>query len=99
MGDLVTPDSKTRFISEAEKQVFKFRRLYERGVITDQERYNQVLDTWTHAREAITSEMMEAMKSDDRGGFGYVNPVYLMAHSGARGGVEQIRQLAGMRKK
>ncbi|HEU0068993.1 MAG TPA: DNA-directed RNA polymerase subunit beta', partial [Nitrospiraceae bacterium] len=56
-----------------------------------------MLDIWTHTREQITSEMMDAMKSDDRGGKGYVNPVYLMAHSGARGGVEQIRQLAGMR--
>ena len=95
--DLVTPDSKEKHISDAEKTVLKFKKLYERGVITDQERYNQVLDTWTHTREAITSQMMDAMKSDDRGGHGYVNPVYLMAHSGARGGVEQIRQLAGMR--
>src|SRR5439155_269838 len=60
-------------------------------------RYNQVLDTWTHAREAITGEMREAMRTDDRGNSGYVNPVYLMADSGARGGIEQIRQLAGMR--
>jgi DNA-directed RNA polymerase subunit beta' len=95
--DLVTPDTKVRHIAEAEKQVLKYKKLYDRGVITEQERYNQVLDTWTHARERITGEMMEAMKSDDRGGTGYVNPVYLMAHSGARGGIEQIRQLAGMR--
>jgi DNA-directed RNA polymerase subunit beta' len=95
--DLVTPASKAKHIAEAEKQVLKFKKLYDRGVITEQERYNQVLDTWTHAREAITAEMMDAMKSDERGGTGYVNPVYLMAHSGARGGVEQIRQLAGMR--
>jgi len=95
--DLVTPKSKTKFIAEAEKTVLKYKKLYERGVITEKERYNQVLDTWTHAREAITSEMMDAMKSDDRGGLGYVNPVFLMAQSGARGGVEQIRQLAGMR--
>ena len=95
--DLVTPSSKTRIIGEAEKTVLKFRKLYERGVITDQERYNQVLDTWTHAREQITGEMMTAMEHDDRGGHGYVNPVFLMAHSGARGGIEQIRQLAGMR--
>ncbi len=95
--DLVTPTTKAKIIAEAEKAVFKFKRLYDGGVITDPERYNQVLDTWTHARERITKEMMAAMKADDRGGHGYVNPVYLMAHSGARGGVEQIRQLAGMR--
>ncbi len=95
--DLVTPTTKIKHIVEAEKQVLKYKKLYDRGVITEQERYNQVLDTWTHARERITAEMMDAMKSDDRGGGGYVNPVYLMAHSGARGGIEQIRQLAGMR--
>jgi DNA-directed RNA polymerase subunit beta' len=95
--DLVTPDSKLKIIASAEKQVMKYRKLYDRGVITEVERYNQVLDAWTHAREQITTEMMAAMERDDRGGHGYVNPVYLMAHSGARGGVEQIRQLAGMR--
>ena len=95
--DLVTPGSKTRILQEAEKTVLKFRKLYERGVITELERYNQVLDTWTHAREQITGEMLTAMEHDDRGGHGYVNPVFLMAHSGARGGIEQIRQLAGMR--
>jgi DNA-directed RNA polymerase subunit beta' len=95
--DLVTPDSKLKIIAAAEKQVMKYRKLYDRGVITEVERYNQVLDSWTHAREQITTEMMAAMEQDDRGGHGYVNPVYLMAHSGARGGVEQIRQLAGMR--
>ncbi|MED5286090.1 MAG: DNA-directed RNA polymerase subunit beta', partial [Planctomycetota bacterium] len=95
--DLVTPDSKEKIVAEAEKEVLKYRKHYERGVITEKERYNKVLDTWTHARESITKEMMAAMEVDDRGGMGYVNPVYLMAHSGARGGVEQIRQLAGMR--
>jgi DNA-directed RNA polymerase subunit beta' len=92
--DLVTPPSKSKIIGEAEKTVLKYKKLYERGVITEMERYNQVLDTWTHARERITSEMMSVMERDDRGGSGYVNPVYLMAHSG---GIEQIRQLAGMR--
>lgn len=95
--DLVTPDEKETIIAEAEKDVIKLLKHYERGVITEKERYNKVLETWTHAREAVTGVMMQAMKDDDRGGLGYVNPVYLMAHSGARGGVEQIRQLAGMR--
>ncbi|MBM4003133.1 MAG: DNA-directed RNA polymerase subunit beta' [Planctomycetes bacterium] len=96
--DLVTPTSKTRILADAEKTVLKFRKLYERGVITELERYNQVLDAWTHAREQITTEMMQAMETDERGDKpGYVNPVFLMAHSGARGGIEQIRQLAGMR--
>jgi DNA-directed RNA polymerase subunit beta' len=94
--DLITPPTKGRIIADAEKTVLKFQKLYQRGVITEVERYNQVLDAWTHARERITTEMMTELESDHRFP-GYVNPIYLMAHSGARGGVEQIRQLAGMR--
>jgi DNA-directed RNA polymerase subunit beta' len=94
--DLITPSAKPRIIGEAEKEVVKRNKLYQRGIITEGERYNQVLDVWTHARERITSEMMGALETDTRWP-GYVNPIFLMAHSGARGGVEQIRQLAGMR--
>ncbi len=95
--DLVTPETKTQFIQEAEKKVMKLKKVYERGGLTGQERYLQVLDTWTEAREQITRDMMSAMENDVRGDGSYVNPVYLMAHSGARGGIEQIRQLGGMR--
>jgi DNA-directed RNA polymerase subunit beta' len=94
--DLITPATKSKIIGEAEKEVLKKNKLYQRGIITDMERYNQVLDAWTHAREIITKEMMNELENDFRTG-GYVNPIFLMAHSGARGGVEQIRQLAGMR--
>ncbi len=75
----------------------KLKKSYDRGLMTGQERYNHVLDEWTNARELITKDMMNAMKTDIREGGWYVNPVYLMSHSGARGGIEQIRQLAGMR--
>jgi len=99
--DLITPESKTKIIGDAEKSVLKIMKLYQRGVITDGERYNQVLDAWTHARELITVEMMAELEQDtdakDNRRSGYVNPIHLMANSGARGGVEQIRQLAGMR--
>src|SRR5271154_5668699 len=95
--DLKTPLSKDAIIAEAEKEVLKQNRFYQRGIITDQERYNKVLDAWTHARERITAEMMEALRNDSREGEVYLNPIFLMAESGARGGVEQIRQLAGMR--
>ncbi|MGV3484867.1 MAG: DNA-directed RNA polymerase subunit beta', partial [Planctomycetaceae bacterium] len=95
--DLVTPDSKTHFIKEAEKEVMKLKKAADRGLMSAGERYNMVLDTWTAARNAITTDMMSAMENDVRDGGWYVNPVYLMAHSGARGGIEQIRQLAGMR--
>ena len=95
--DLVTPDGKETIVGDADKEVLKFLKLFERGVITEQERYRKVLETWTHAREKITDQMMSAMRTDYRGGHGYMNPVFLMADSGARGGQEQIRQLAGMR--
>ena len=95
--DLVTPDSKSNFIKAAEKEVMKLKKSYDRGLMTGQERYNHVLDEWTNARELITKDMMDAMKNDVREGGWYVNPVFLMSHSGARGGIEQIRQLAGMR--
>src|SRR6201993_124793 len=95
--DLKTPESKHRILSDTEKEVAKAAKLYHRGIITEQERYNKVLDHWTHAREQITTEMMEQLRNDVRGGEVYLNPIFLMANSGARGGVEQIRQLAGMR--
>src|SRR5271157_789283 len=94
--DLITPPNKQKIIQSAEKGVLRIQKLYQRGIITEGERYNQVLDAWTHAREQITSEMMEVLENDHRRPT-YVNPIFLMAHSGARGGVEQIRQLAGMR--
>jgi len=95
--DLKTPTTKDAIIADAEKEVQRNTKLYHRGVITDQERYNKVLDAWTHARERITGEMMEALRASTRAVEGYHNPIFLMAESGARGGVEQIRQLAGMR--
>ncbi len=96
-SDLKTAPNKERVINEAEGAVLKQQKLFERGIITNQERYNQVLDTWTHAREQITKSMMHELEHDFREGGAYVNPIFLMANSGARGGVEQMRQLAGMR--
>jgi DNA-directed RNA polymerase subunit beta' len=103
--DLITPPNKQKIIQGAEKGVLRIHKLYQRGIITEGERYNQVLDAWTHAREQITTEMMRELETDTherpdnprKRDPGYINPIFLMAHSGARGGVEQIRQLAGMR--
>ena len=97
VSDLKTAPNKQEVIGKSEKDVLKQQKLFERGVITNQERYNKVLDIWTHAREEITKSMMEQLKDDVRESGAYVNPIYLMAHSGARGGVGQIQQLAGMR--
>jgi DNA-directed RNA polymerase subunit beta' len=95
--DLRTPDNKEQVIRETEKEVEKIQKQYQRGVITEGERYNRVIDLWTHARDEITKQMMHELANDVREGKSYLNPIFLMAHSGARGGVEQIRQLAGMR--
>jgi DNA-directed RNA polymerase subunit beta' len=95
--DLKTPVSKETFIKDAEKEVDKVQKQYSRGFITGPERYNRIIDLWTDARDAITKQMMQELRHDVRGGVPYLNPIFLMAHSGARGGVEQIRQLAGMR--
>jgi len=96
-SDLKTPVSKGKVIAQADKDVEKINKLYQRGIITEGERYNQVLDQWTHARDEITRDMMNELQNDVRDGKPYLNPIYLMAHSGARGGQDQIRQLAGMR--
>jgi DNA-directed RNA polymerase subunit beta' len=96
-SDLKTAPNKDKVIGDAETSVLKQQKLFEKGVITNQERYNQVLDTWTHARELITKSMMHELEHDYRDNGHYVNPLFLMANSGARGGVEQMRQLAGMR--
>ncbi|MSR58824.1 MAG: DNA-directed RNA polymerase subunit beta' [Planctomycetaceae bacterium] len=96
-SDLKTPPNKEKVIATAEQAVLQKQRLFEKGIITDRERYYQVLETWTHVREQITVAMMYELEHDARDDGAYVNPVFLMANSGARGGVEQIRQLAGMR--
>jgi DNA-directed RNA polymerase subunit beta' len=95
--DLKTPGNKEQVIKETEKEVEKIQKQYQRGIITEGERYNKVIDLWTHARDEITKQMMHDLANDVREGKPYLNPIFLMAHSGARGGVEQIRQLAGMR--
>jgi DNA-directed RNA polymerase subunit beta' len=99
--DLRTPINKEKVLTDTEKQVDYYRRQYEKGNITEVERYNKVIDLWTHARDVITTQMMEDLRNDKRKEGGterpYLNPIFLMANSGARGGTEQIRQLAGMR--
>jgi len=97
VDDLVTPDSKVTYIKKAEEEVMRLQKAFRRGEMTDIERAGKAVDSWQRVRNEITSDMMEAMKNDTRGDGSYVNPVYLMANSGARGGQEQIRQLAGMR--
>jgi len=96
--DLKIPAKKQQIIDETEKRVRSIYKNYNNGVLTEGERYNQVIDVWTHARVAVTNEMMRGLKDDTReDGTPYLNPIYVMSDSGARGSVDQIQQLAGMR--
>jgi DNA-directed RNA polymerase subunit beta' len=93
VDDLIIPREKNELIKEAGKDVIKIQKRYMKGVITNGERYNQIIDTWTRTTSAVAEVMFNTLATD-REGF---NPVYMMADSGARGSKEQIRQLAGMR--
>jgi DNA-directed RNA polymerase subunit beta' len=93
IDDLLVPPEKEKIIKEAQKDVDKIRKQYEHGIITNGERYNKVIDTWTRVTNEVATAMHEHMKQD-RDGF---NPVFMMAESGARGNIDQVRQLAGMR--
>jgi len=96
--DLKIPAKKPEIIEETEKKVSKIHKNYTDGVLTEGERYNQVIDAWTNARVAVTNEMMRSLKEDTKeDGTPYLNPIYLMSDSGARGSIDQIQQLAGMR--
>ncbi len=93
IDDIVVPSEKPRLIAEATKVVNRIHKQYKDGVITDGERYNKIIDTWTHTSNDVADAMSENL-SHDRDGF---NPIYMMANSGSRGSRDQIRQLAGMR--
>jgi len=93
ISDVLIPDRKDEILGEAQKEVDDIKDKFDRHILTDGERYNKVIDIWTHATNRVAGSMMDALKKD-RSGF---NPVYMMADSGARGSQDQIKQLAGMR--
>ena len=95
--DLRIPSKKQEIIDATQKRVDVIENNHRRGALTDGERYNQLIDSWTHARVAVTTEMMKELENDTRDGIPYLNPVFIMTESGARGKVDQIQQLAGMR--
>ncbi|MBO45600.1 MAG: DNA-directed RNA polymerase subunit beta' [Planctomycetes bacterium] len=95
--DMVIPDDKWSIIEDTQSQVDQVQKDFEEGAITNNERSSKVIDHWTTAREKISTSLLQALQSDRRDGKPYLNPVFVMAHSGARGGVDQIRQLSGMR--
>ncbi|MFY9308797.1 MAG: DNA-directed RNA polymerase subunit beta' [Bacteroidia bacterium] len=93
LGDVVVPDDKAKLVADANVQVDEVVSNYNMGFITNNERYNQVIDIWTHTNSRLTAKVLHTL-TNDRQGF---NPVYMMLDSGARGSKEQIRQLGGMR--
>ncbi|MAE67397.1 MAG: DNA-directed RNA polymerase subunit beta' [Phycisphaeraceae bacterium] len=107
--DLRIPEAKHTIIDATQTKVNRVEKAFHAGAITGRERYNQLLDLWTHCREQVTQELLKELQHDIRDeegepvplgsdeGHAYLNPVWLMSDSGARGNVSQIQQLAGMR--
>ncbi|MCL2043713.1 MAG: DNA-directed RNA polymerase subunit beta' [Treponema sp.] len=93
LDDIVVPKEKTEMIEKANREVEKIQLDWRKGTITPEERYSKVVDLWTKTNEDLTTKMMKTLE-EDRDGF---NSIFMMAHSGARGSRQQIRQLAGMR--
>ena len=91
--DLEVPPEKAEILGEAEEQVTRFQKAYSAGYISNGERYNKVIDTWTHANNDVADAMVKHLERSKDG----FNPVYMMMTSGARGNRDQMRQLAGMR--
>jgi DNA-directed RNA polymerase subunit beta' len=95
IDDMVVPESKPRLVRDAEKAVIEVQNQYQEGAITQGERYNKIIEIWNKVTERVSEEMFKRMESEDKGG--KLNPIYIMADSGARGSKQQIRQLSGMR--
>ncbi|MEL6532434.1 MAG: DNA-directed RNA polymerase subunit beta', partial [Pseudomonadota bacterium] len=98
--DMVIPDEKWTLVDETRSQVKEFEQQYMDGLITQGEKYNKVIDAWSKANDKVTDAMMGSIssaKTDESGAEAEPNSVYMMAHSGARGSVTQMKQLGGMR--
>ncbi len=89
VSDMEIPETKKDILAEADKEVEKVTRMFKRGLMTDDERHRKVVDAWNKANDKLTEDLLNGLKKD--------NNIYMMAHSGARGSNNQIKQLAGMR--
>ncbi|MFA5803825.1 MAG: DNA-directed RNA polymerase subunit beta' [Melioribacteraceae bacterium] len=92
-SDMIVPDEKVKLIDDSNKKVSGILSEHEQGLITDAERYNKIVDVWTHTTNNVAKSLMDRIKTD-QGGF---NSLHMMVDSGARGSQDQVRQLAGMR--
>ncbi|WP_305097917.1 DNA-directed RNA polymerase subunit beta' [Croceibacterium aestuarii] len=98
--DMIIPDSKIGMIEESKKLVADYEQQYQDGFITQQEKYNKVIDAWSRCGDQVASAMMDEIRAtpkDEDGREAPVNSIYMMSHSGARGSPAQMKQLAGMR--
>ena len=93
LDDIIVPSEKVDIVGKGQSEVDQVKANYEMGFITDKERYNQVIDAWTHVNNNLKASVMKHMTEADQG----FNAVYMMLDSGARGSADQIAQLAGMR--
>ncbi len=93
LGDVIIPKEKEEYVREGYEQVQEVMNNYSMGFITNTERYNQIIDIWTHVNARLADTLMKQISADQQG----FNPVYMMLDSGARGSRDQIRQLSGMR--
>ena len=93
LDDVIIPDTKQKIVTDGYAEVEEVMNNYNMGFITNNERYNQVIDIWTHANSKLTNVVMQTLSNDKQG----FNSIYMMLDSGARGSKEQIRQLSGMR--
>ena len=93
IDDIRVPENKIMHISKSKKDVIEVQKQFSQGLLTEQERYNKIIDIWTEVNNKLGTEMMSLVKSDKNG----FNSIYMMADSGARGSAAQIRQLSGMR--
>ena len=93
LNDIIIPKEKQELVAKGNEEVEGIMAEYNMGLITDNERYNKVIDVWTHVNEDLSKVLMKTISNDDQG----FNSVYMMLDSGARGSKEQIRQLSGMR--
>jgi len=92
-SDMIIPEEKKKLITDSNAKVSQILNEHEQGLITDAERYNKIIDVWTHTTNNVAKSLMDKIRTD-QGGF---NSVHMMVDSGARGSQEQVRQLAGMR--
>ncbi|WP_310440913.1 DNA-directed RNA polymerase subunit beta' [Sulfurimonas sp.] len=93
IDDIKIPEGKAAKIADSKNRVFEIQKQYEAGLLTEQERYNKIIDVWTDTNNTLATQMMDLVQTDKNG----FNSIHMMADSGARGSAAQIRQLAGMR--